>query len=148
MIKRLIPIIIIITYTISALTNLDGVNTIPYHDFNWIDEDNYTIEIAFTDTAPASRCCLYNGTNICSGACTLDSGTNIISCKFVGGNCEADADNPSTKFYYGVYCSDTECQSSGSITETLSAEVTVAISKGNFIKFNYLVLIFLSIFFG
>ena len=141
MIKRLIPLLILITYTISALSNLDGENTIPYHDFNWLDEDNYTLEVAFTSTPSASRCCLYNGTNICSGACTLDSATYIISCRFIGGNCEADADNPDTKYYYGVYCSDTECQSAGTIDDSISAEVTVAISKGNYIKSNLLLML-------
>ena len=141
-----ILILMIISTIKSGISNLDRKNTIPYHEFNWIKEDNYSIDVAFTNTPSAQRCCLYNGTNYCLGACTLDSGTNIISCRFYGGNCEADADNPATKFYYGVYCSDIECGTGGTLTDNEFAEVTVAVKSHMFLKVHLSLIIFFAFF--
>ena len=149
--KKILILIFIVTIKSQATSTLndllDRKNTIPYHEFNWIKEDNYSIDVAFSSTPPAQKCCLYNGTNYCLGACTLDSGTNIISCRFVGGNCEADADNPATKFYYGVYCSDTECGTGGTLTNAEFAEVTVAVKSHMFLKVHLCLIIFFAFFF-
>ena len=148
--KKILILIFIVTIKSQATPTLndllDRKNTIPYHEFNWIKEDNYSIDVAFSSTPPAQKCCLYNGTNYCLGACTLDSGTNIISCRFVGGNCEADADNPATKFYYGVYCSDTEFCTGGTFTNAEFAEVTVSVKSHMFLKVHLSLIIFFAFF--
>ena len=126
----------------------DSINTLstePYHHFDWLDEDDYTISIAYQSGASttSSTCCLWNGTHFCKGDC---SGTTTVSCKFTGASCGADPDNAATKFYYALYCDDTACASesaASNLDDDMSVDVTVAVSKGNYIS--YSILLFLTL---
>ena len=136
-------ILIIISSTICAISNVDEKNTEPYHEFNWIDEDEYTINIAFSSVPSTVTCCLWNGTNLCAGQCGLNGYTNEVKCKFTGATCGADSDNPATKYYYGVYCS-TNCdkiENAKNLGTSDSVDVTVAVKSGSFIKFSIILLI-------
>ena len=117
---------------------VDDANTEPYHNFDWLDEDDYTISVAYTTGTPYAACCLSNGTKVCKGDCTPES--LKTSCKFTGASCKADSDNPSTKFYYALYCA-ASCDESTDYTSATSVDVTVAISGENYIKFSFILLL-------
>ena len=137
-------ILIIITSTICVINNVDEQNTEPYHEFNWIDEDEYTINIAFSSVPSTVKCCLWNGTQLCAGQCSLNGYTNEVKCKFTGATCGADPDNPATKYYYGVYCDDTKCDKTDdakNLGTGESVDVTVAVKSDSFIKFSIILLI-------
>ena len=127
----------------SNLSNsIDTLSTEPYHHFDWLDEDEYSITIKYiaNDSPKASKCCLWNGTNYCKGVC---SGSDSVTCKFTGASCGADGDNPATKYYYGVYCS-TNCdkiENAKNLRTSDSVDVTVAVKSGSFIKFSIILLI-------
>ena len=87
--------------------SIDTLGTEPYHHFDWLDEDEYTISIKYATSGP-SDCCLWNGTKLCKGVC---DGTDTVSCKFTGASCGADSDNPATKYYYALYCDGNACKS-------------------------------------
>ena len=135
--------------------DLDFANTEPYYDFNWIDEDKYTITMNFISTATVAneKCCLYNGTVLCSSSCK-GSGKQL-TCEFTGNECKADSDNPSTKYYHALLCgvcesSNTEAQlstaynedfTSNSLTETLNPQITIVVSGNNYIKYSMFLLL-------
>ena len=141
--KLSISILILLLSNIKS--SYDPVHTNPYEEFNWLDEDEYTIDIPFTlatSTLPKT-CCLYNGTNFCPGSCTQNNDAKVLSCKFTGATCGADPDNPATKYYYGVYCS-TNCdkiENAKNLRTSDSVDVTVAVKSGSFIKFSIILLI-------
>ena len=129
-------------WTYIASQTVDYSNTEPYHDFDWLDEDEYTITVAYTSSNIPSTCCLANGTKVCAGTCS--AGTNSISCKFTGAECGGDPDNPSTKYYYDLYCGTTCTKDTdvyGTSSGLTTAEVTVAISAENYIKFSFILLL-------
>ena len=125
----------------------DSINTSatePYHHFDWLDEDQYTISIKYATSGPKD-CCLWNGTKYCKGTC---DGTDTVSCKFTGASCGADGDNPATKYYYALYCDNTACASkeaataaSGGLADTMSVDVTVAVSRESYIRYSMVLLL-------
>ena len=132
-----------VTYALSL--DMDTLATEPYHHFDWLDEDDYTITIKYdsTENEKSSKCCLWNGTNYCKGEC---SGTDTVSCKFTGASCRADGDNPATKYYYALYCHDTYCDSLDNIKAATglggySVDVTVAVSRENYIRYSMVLLL-------
>ena len=141
-------ILIIISSTICAISNVDEKNTEPYHEFNWIDEDEYTINIAFSSVPSTVTCCLWNGTNLCAGQCGLNGYTNEVKCKFTGATCGADPDNPATKYYYSLYCDDTNCVNDKDKLKLLgeNAEITVAVKGSSFIHLTFFLLLCLFVF--
>ena len=141
-------ILIIITSTICVINNVDEQNTEPYHEFNWIDEDEYTINIAFSSVPSTVTCCLWNGTNLCAGQCGLNGYTNEVKCKFTGATCGADPDNPATKYYYSLYCDDTNCVNDKDKLKLLgeNAEITVAVKGSSFIHLTFFLLLCLFVF--
>lgn len=141
-------ILIIITSTICVINNVDEQNTEPYHEFNWIDEDEYTINIAFSSVPSTVKCCLWNGTQLCAGQCSLNGYTNEVKCKFTGATCGADPDNPATKYYYSLYCDDTNCVNDKDKLKLLgeNAEITVAVKGSSFIHLTFFLLLCLFVF--
>ena len=141
-------ILIIITSTICVISNVDEQNTEPYHEFNWIDEDEYTINIAFSSVPSTVKCCLWNGTQLCAGQCSLNGYTNEVKCKFTGATCGADPDNPATKYYYSLYCDDTNCVNDKDKLKLLgeNAEITVAVKGSSFIHLTFFLLLCLFVF--
>ena len=60
--KLSISILILLLSNIKSSLDNDPVHSNPYEEFNWLDEDEYTIDIPFllaTTTLPKT-CCLYN----------------------------------------------------------------------------------------
>ena len=125
----------------------DSINTSatePYHHFDWLDEDEYTISIKYATSGP-SDCCLWNGTHFCRGEDCKESETNTVSCKFTGASCGADGDNPATKYYYALYCVDA-CESLEKFKAVTninpySVDVTVAVSRESYIRYSIVLLL-------
>ena len=148
--KITLPILLlIIGYAYSAFS-LDEEYLEPYEEFNWLDEDDFTITVPFKSaTDMPSTCCLYNGTRFCAGACSTDSNAFTVSCKFTGASCQADADNPATKFYYSLYCSSSNCASESTASSLGTSDnvyVTVAVLSGSYIKYSIVLLLSLLAF--
>ncbi len=130
-------------------SDLDFATTEPYYDFNWIDEDKYTITMNFKSTAnvAAEKCCLYNGTVLCSTPCKVSG--KQLTCEFTGNDCKADSDNPSTKYYHALLCgvcesTNTAAQLSAAYSSTSqdnNPEITVAVSGNNYIKYSIIFLL-------
>ena len=126
-----------ITFTISLLPNLDYSTTEPYVEFDWLDEDKKKLTIGFKDGYPSAeiKCCLYNGTNLCESNNKCTKGTKSLTCEFEGDKCKADGDNPAVKYYYALYCDDTNCaEDKVSNLGNYDVEVTVAVLNSGFIK--------------
>ena len=133
---------LVIAYITCLSEDIDTLSTEPYHHFDWLDEDEYTISIKYisTDIGP-NRCCLWNGTKYCKGEC---SGTETVSCKFTGASCGADSDNPATKYYYALYCNKAACDSetaAAGLTDAMSVDVTVAVSTESYIRYSMVLLL-------
>ena len=130
-------------------SELDFATTEPYYDFNWIDEDKYTITMNFKSTATIAneKCCLYNGTVLCISSCTASD--KKLTCEFIGNECKADSDNPSTKYYHALLCgvcesTNTAAQLSAAYSSTSQVnnpEITVAVSGNNYIKYSMILLL-------
>ena len=128
---------------------MDTLATEPYHHFDWLDEDEYSITIKYdSDEVSKSKiCCLWNGTHYCRGDCDgLESGSLDVSCKFTGASCGADGDNPATKYYYALYCAaacDTKetATVSGALDDKNSVDVTVAVSRESYIRYSMVLLL-------
>ncbi len=135
-------------------SKLDFVNTEPYYDFNWIDEDKYTITMNFISTATVAeeKCCLYNGTVLCISTCNASG--KQLTCEFTGNECKADSDNPSTKYYHALLCG--VCESTNTASDLSDAynedfntplspahnpQITVAVSGNNYIKYSMILLL-------
>ncbi len=127
---------------------IDTLGTEPYHHFDWLDEDDYTITIKYASDSKPTQCCLWNGTHFCRGEeCKVsESEPNTVSCKFTGASCGADSDNPATKYYYALYCDNSACTSketataSDGLDDSKSVDVTVAVSRESYIRY-YMVLL-------
>ncbi len=140
-------------------SDLDFATTEPYYDFNWIDEDKYTITMNFISTATVAneKCCLYNGTVLCSTTCNASD--KKLTCEFTGNECKADSDNPSTKYYHALLCGVCESTNTASdlsaaynedfthtsLTQTHNPQITVAVSGNNYIKYSMILLLSLFI---
>ena len=142
--NKFIISLLIIEYIICAFdgTKLDELNTEPYHDFDWLDEDKYSISIGFTDDTADVTCCLFNGTVACKSNCKASGKT--LNCEFVGNECKADGDNPATKFYHSVICG--KCDSNTDAASALDDDdydvyVTVAVSRESYVKYSILLLL-------
>ena len=146
--KLSISILILLLSNIKS--SYDKVHTNPYEEFNWLDEDEYTIDIPFTLDTPTlpKTCCLYNGTNFCPGSCTQNNDAKVLSCKFTGATCGADPDNPATKYYYSLYCDDTNCVNNKDNLKVLTgdADITVAVKGSSFIHLTFFLLLCLFVF--
>ena len=129
-------------------TTIDTLSTEPYHHFDWLDEDDYTITIKYASDSKPTQCCLWNGTHFCKGEDCKEPESNTVSCKFTGASCGADGDNPATKYYYALYCDNTACLSkeaataaSGGLADTMSVDVTVAVSRESYIRYSMVLLL-------
>ena len=138
--NKFIISLLIIEYIICAL---DELNTEPYHDFDWLDEDKYSILMTFTENTEDVTCCLFNGTVACKSNCKASGKT--LNCEFVGNECKADGDNPATKFYHSVLCGNNECETDSNAATALSSSanvyVTVAVSSESYVKYSILLLL-------
>ena len=138
---------LVIAYITCELSeNIDKLSTEPYHHFDWLDEDEYSITIKYLSNAPQKpfKCCLWNGTNYCKGNCPEDK--DPVSCTFTGASCGADGDNPATKYYYALYCHDTYCDKIENIKDAhdlddYSVDVTVAVSRESYIRYSMVLLL-------
>ena len=142
--NKFIISLLIIEYIICAFdgTKLDELNTEPYHDFDWLDEDKYSISIGFTDDTANVTCCLFNGTVACKSSCKASGKT--LSCEFVGNDCKADGDNPATKFYHSVLCGVCDSNTTAAAGLRVPANdvyVTVAVSRESYVKYSILLLL-------
>ena len=144
--KFIISLLIIEYVIICAFgADVDELTTEPYHDFNWLDEDEYSISIGFKQDIGSQKitCCLFNGTIACRSSC--DPSGKTLNCKFVGNECKADGDNPATKFYHSVLCGNNECETDSNAATALSSSanvyVTVAVSSESYVKYSILLLL-------
>ena len=148
--KLSISILILLLSNIKSSLDFDPVHSNPYEEFNWLDEDEYTIDIPFllSITTLPKTCCLYNGTNFCPGSCTQNNDAKVLSCKFTGATCGADPDNPATKYYYSLYCDDTNCVNNKDNLKDLTgdAAITVAVKGSSFIHLTFFLLLCLFVF--
>ena len=139
---------------IKGTITVDDFNTEPYHSFDWLDEDDYTFEIKSSTTVDSkSFCYLYNSSVLCKPECTPSDDKKTISCKLVGDTCKADGDNPSFKYYYATYCSESD---SDDFKKELTADklltyvknhgpsgdvgVTIAVCSGSYLKYSLFLL--------
>ena len=124
---------------------MDTLKTEPYHHFDWLDEDDYTITITYDSTSDKpTQCCLWNGTHFCKGEDCKEPESNTVSCKFTGASCRADGDNPATKYYYALYCDTDACASetaAAGLTNSMSVDVTVAVSMESYIRYSMVLLL-------
>ncbi len=140
--KKISLFFLVIAY-ITCAGLRDSINTSatePYHHFDWLDEDEYTISIKYATSGPKD-CCLWNGTKYCKGICDV---TDTVSCKFTGASCRADSDNPATKYYYALYCNTAACASetaAAGLTDEMSVDVTVAVSRESYIRYSMVLLL-------
>ena len=131
---------------VNLRTTIDTLSTEPYHHFDWLDEDDYTITITYDSTSEKpTQCCLWNGTHFCKGEDCKEPESNTVSCKFTGASCGADGDNPATKYYYALYCVDA-CETLDKFKavtniETYSVDVTVAVSRESYIRYSMVLLL-------
>ena len=127
---------------------IDYIKTEPYVTFDWLDDDKKTLTIVNTagTSNPYLKCLLYNTTHVCYGSCT---GTTKITCTFEGGNCGADSDNPTFKYYYTTYCTTANSLTGSSGKKTIDTNalgvvdvgVTVAVCNSHFIKYSMILLL-------
>ena len=123
---------------------MDTLKTEPYHHFDWLDEDDYTITIKYASGSQPTQCCLWNGTHFCKGEDCKEPESNTVSCKFTGASCRADGDNPATKYYYALYCDTDACASetaAAGLTNSMSVDVTVAVSMESYIRYSMVLLL-------
>ena len=136
--NKFIISLLIIEYIICAL---DELNTEPYHDFDWLDEDKYSISMTFTENTANVKCCLFNGTIACTSDCKANEKT--LTCEFVGNDCKADGYNPATKFYHSVLCGvcGSDSDAASALGATGDVYVTVAVSRESYVKYSILLLL-------
>ena len=142
-----------IAFIKGAFTSIDDFNTEPYYSFDWLDEDEQTFEVKFTgEPTDDIFCYLYNSSVVCNSQCT--KGTKSVSCKVTGNNCKADGDNPTFKYYYAVYCSESTASDFNKNTTVdkmqtyvntngvlgTDAGVTVAVCSGSYLKYSLFLL--------
>ena len=143
--KFIISLLIIEYVIICAFgADVDELTTEPYHDFNWLDEDEYSISIGFKQNIGSQKitCCLFNGTIACRSSC--DPSGKTLNCKFVGNECKADGDNPATKFYHSVLCGVCDSNTTAAAGLRVPANdvyVTVAVSRESYVKYSILLLL-------
>ena len=131
-------LILLLTYITFTKSAVDELKTEPYVEFDWLDEDKKSLSVTFDSTSHAGTCCLYNGTKLCvsSSTCTNSNNDLTLTCEFEGDKCKADGDNPGVKYYYSLYCDDTNCEKKVSDFDSSigNVEVTVAVLNSGFIK--------------
>jgi hypothetical protein len=132
---------------------VDNYNTEPYYSFDWLDKDDDTYKITFTDadaTVKTYFSYLYNNSKVCVPKCEAEGKT--LSCKLKGSDCGGDPDNPTYKYYYSAYYA----VSSSTFNESMTADkikelvdggsggtdayVTVAVCDGSFLKYSMILL--------
>ena len=149
--NKLLITLILITFTTSTLPNVDYAHTEPYVEFDWIDEDKKSLKIEFEDALPNNDyyCYLYNNTKFCPGTGKCTKEPRVITCEFEGDKCKADGDNPATKYYYKVLCSNSPLADLAAVSAAYTAspstlldpQITVAVKGGSFIKFSFILLL-------
>ena len=148
--NKLLITLILISFTSQAF---DYKNTEPYVEFDWLDEDKKSLKIEFdSDVSGDYYCYLYNNTNYCPGTSKCEKTLpRVITCEYEGDKCKADGDNPATKYYYKVLCSNTALADLAAVSAAYTAspttlmdpQITVAVKGGSFIKFSFI--LFLSL---
>ena len=150
--NKLLITLILITFTTSTLPNVDYAHTEPYVEFDWIDEDKKSLKIEFEDALPNNDyyCYLYNNSNYCPGTGKCGKTPRTITCEYEGDKCKADGDNPATKYYYQVVCSEnTELKKIEEVNSAIytspenyiQPEITVAVKGGSYIKYSFILLL-------
>ena len=152
----LVLIFSFIAFTKEGPLSIDDFNTEPYHSFDWLDKDEKTfkVQLKSATTYNDSFCYLYNTSHVCKPGCSLENQNKTVSCTLKGDDCKGDKDNPTFKYYYAVYCSDSA--SGATITKSLTAaqilekmppsspsgdaSVTIAICSGSYLKYSLFLL--------
>ena len=123
--------------TLSIQLDVNELKTEPYVEFDWLDEDKKSLSVEFYSPPSVGTCCLYNGTQLCVAA-SCNPATNTLTCEFEGDKCKADGDNPGVKYYYRLFCDDTNCATGkeSNLKEEGNEDVyvTVAVLNSGFIK--------------
>ena len=91
-----------------------------------------------TATVADEKCCLYNGTVLCSSSCKVSR--KKLTCEFTGNECKADSVNPSTKYYHALLCG--VCESSNAAAQ-LSAAYNEDFTSNSLTKLSILKLLLL-----
>ncbi len=144
--NKLLITLILITFTSQGL---DYAHTEPYVEFDWLDEDKKSLTIEFdSDISVDYYCYLYNNSNYCPATGKCDKTLpRVLTCEFEGDKCKADGDNPATKFYYKVLCSNTAMTKLDDISSAVTAgtigdpQITVAVKGGSYIKYSFILLL-------
>ena len=141
--NKLVFITFCITFSFIKTDPINWIKTEPYETFDWLKDDTKTQTIITSGTAYTS-CALFNTTHICIGECKTPK-TNTLTCTYKGGDCGADPDNPTFKYYYTTYCSTSKHEGkSGKSTTVPSGDdvgVTVALCNSHFIKYSMVLLL-------
>ena len=134
-----------------ALPIVDYEHTEPYVEFDWLDEDKKSLTIEFQgEITNDYYCYLFNGTDYCPGTGKCGKSPRTITCEFEGDKCKADGDNPATKYYYQVVCSESnelkkieEVNSAiyTSPNDYIQPQITVAVKGGSYIKYSFILLL-------
>ena len=148
----LVLIFSFIAFTKETLS-IDDFNTEPYYSFDWLDEDEKTFEVQLSSatTNGDTFCYLYNTSVVCKPTCSLQNGNKTISCTLKGDDCKGDKDNPTFKYYYAVYCSESTSSDTVKKSQTAAqilpnaasgqdAEVTIAVCSGSYLKYSLFLL--------
>ena len=142
--NKLVFITFCITFSfIKTDDPINWIKTEPYETFDWLKDDTKTLTIITSENTYTS-CALFNTTHICYGECKTPK-TNTLTCTYKGGDCGADPDNPTFKYYYTTYCSTSKLEgNSGKSTTVPSGNdvgVTVALCNSHFIKYSMVLLL-------
>ena len=145
--NKLLITLILITFTTSQ--TVDFAHTEPYVEFDWLDEDKKSLTIEFdSDISVDYYCYLYNNSNYCPGTGKCEKTLpRVLTCEYEGNKCKADGDNPATKFYYKVLCSNTAMTKLDDISSAVTAgtigdpQITVAVKGGSYIKYSFILLL-------
>ena len=147
--NKLLITLILITFTTSQ--TVDFAHTEPYVEFDWLDEDKKSLTIEFQGEITLNYYCyLFNGTDYCPGTGKCGKSPRTITCEFEGDKCKADGDNPATKYYYQVVCSESnelkkieEVNSAiyTSPNDYIQPQITVAVKGGSYIKYSFILLL-------
>ena len=150
----LVLIFSVIAFTRALTHNIDDFNTEPYYSYDWLKKKEKTFDLTFQGNISGVDnlfCYLYNTSKVCLPTCSKNN--KVLTCTLKGENCKADADNPTFKYYYGVYCSESavanfnKSATADKILEYVKeygaagdVGVTIAVCSGSYLKYSLFLL--------
>ena len=152
----LVLILSLIAFTMGNF-NIDDFNTEPYYSYDWLKKKEKTFDLTFKESVKDNNnifCYLYNTSKVCLPTCAKNN--KVLTCTLKGEKCKADADNPTFKYYYAVYCSEstndgfnkdskadallTYLKNPANNPSTSDVRVTIAVCSGSYLKYSLFLL--------